>query len=135
MHIAYTQAAQLVGHHLAGRQDPVEIAVELADISFDIGREPVAHAVADQQWQVGMVETDYRHIELAPCFQGCPGGQVGVADFDQVGFEPAQHIAPGAQPHRKTIAVAKGQGRGGYFIDAIGVAGTGAGDQQAVAHA
>ncbi|MNM84957.1 hypothetical protein D3C81_970620 [compost metagenome] len=48
VHIAHPQAAQLVGHDLAGGQDPVEIAVQLADIGLDIGGEPVAHAVADQ---------------------------------------------------------------------------------------
>lgn len=97
MHIAHPEAAQLVGHDLAWGQDPVEIAVQFADIGFNVRGEPVAHAVADQQRQIGMVEADHRHIELASGLQRSPGGQVGVADFDQVGFEPAQYIAPGAR--------------------------------------
>ncbi|MNT65817.1 hypothetical protein D3C72_2038270 [compost metagenome] len=97
MHIADTQAAQFVGHHQAWRQDPVEIAVQPADIGLDIGGEPVAHAIADQQRQVGVIETDDRYIELAACLQGRPGGQVRVADFDQVRLQVLQHIAPGGQ--------------------------------------
>ncbi|MNE41086.1 hypothetical protein D3C80_1351380 [compost metagenome] len=97
MHIANAQAAQFVGHYLAGRQDPVEVAVQLADIGLDIGREPVAHAVADQQRQVGVVETDHRYVELAACLQGRPRGQVRVADLDQVRLQVLQHIAPGGQ--------------------------------------
>ncbi|MCY1442377.1 hypothetical protein D9M71_587430 [compost metagenome] len=89
VHVAHAQAAQLLGHDLAGGQDPVEIAVQLTDIGLDVGCEPVAHAVADQQRQVGVVEADHWHIELAPRLQRRPGGQVGVADFDQVGLEPA----------------------------------------------
>ncbi|MNG90832.1 hypothetical protein D3C79_497360 [compost metagenome] len=135
MHVAHAQAAQFVGHHLAGRQDPVEIAVQLADVGLDIGGEPIAHAIADQQRQVGVVKADDRHIKLAPSLQRGPGSQIRVADFDQVWREAAQHVAPGRQPYRKTIAVAEGQGRRWHLVDAIGVLRAGAGNQQAVAHA
>ncbi|MNH16337.1 hypothetical protein D3C79_759750 [compost metagenome] len=82
-----------------------------------------------------MVEADHWHIELAPRLQRRPGGQVGVADFDQVGLEPAQHIAPGGQAHREAVAIAERQRRCGHLVDAIGVLGTGTGYQQAVADA
>ncbi|MNW13161.1 hypothetical protein D3C71_2110290 [compost metagenome] len=80
------QPGQFVGHDLARRQDPVEIAVQLADISFDVGGEPVAHAVADQQWQVGVIETDDGDVELATGIQCGPGREVGIADFNQIGL-------------------------------------------------
>ncbi|MNE51853.1 hypothetical protein D3C80_1465010 [compost metagenome] len=79
-----------------------------------------------------MVETDDRYIELAAGIQGCPGGQVRVADFDQIGLKILQDIAPGRQAQRKAVAVAERQGRCRYLVDTVVVAGAGAGDQQAV---
>jgi len=135
VHVAHAEAAQFVGHHQARRQHPVEIAIEFAHIGFDIRCEPVTHAVAHQQWQVGVVEADHWHVQFAPGFQRRPGSQVRVADFDQVGLEVAQHVAPGRQAHREAVAVAERQGRCRDLVDAIGMAGAGAGDQKAVAYA
>ncbi|MNZ71866.1 hypothetical protein D3C78_902330 [compost metagenome] len=126
---------EFVGHDPAGRQDPVEVAVELADIGLDVVGHPVAHAVADQQGQVRVIKTDDRHIELAPRIQRRPSGEVGVADFDQVGLQVLQDIAPGRQTQRKAIALAEGQGRGGNCEDAILLSKGRSGDQQTVANA
>ena len=84
--ISDAKSGELVGHDLAGGEHPVKIPIEFAHIGFNIGGKPRPHAVAHQQWQVGVVEADDRHIQLAPGIQGCPGGQVRVAHFDQIGL-------------------------------------------------
>lgn len=80
MHVGDAQAHQLFRHHPAGGQDPVEVAVQLADVVVRVGAEPGAHAIAHQQRQVGVVETDHRHVQPTPCVERRPGGEVGVAD-------------------------------------------------------
>ena len=102
-YILYAQADEFVSHDLARRQYPVEVAVQLADVGFDIIGHPVAHAVADQQRQVRMVETDHGYIELATGIQRRPGREVGVADFNQVGLQVLQDIAPGRQAKGESI--------------------------------
>ena len=77
---------ELVGHYLAGGEHSVKIPIEFAHIGFNIGGKPRPHAVAHQQWQVGVVKADDRHIQLASGIQRGPGGQVRVANFDQVGL-------------------------------------------------
>ncbi|MNF48280.1 hypothetical protein D3C84_295130 [compost metagenome] len=131
--IADAQAAQLIGHDLAGCQDPVEIAIEFADIGLYVGSEPVAHAIADEQGQVRVIEANDRDIQLAACVERGPGCQVGVADFNKVRLQVVQDIAPGGQAQRKAVTIAEGQGGGGYLVDAILSAEVGPGDQQAVA--
>ena len=77
MHVGDAQAHQLFRHHPAGGQDPVEVAVQLADVVVRVGAEPGAHAIAHQQRQVGVVETDHRHVQPTPCVERRPGGEVG----------------------------------------------------------
>ncbi|MNY00904.1 hypothetical protein D3C86_1334140 [compost metagenome] len=134
-HIPDPKPGEFVGHDPTGRQDPVEVAVELADIGLDVIGHPVAHAVADQQRQVRVIETYDRYIELPPCIQRCPCGEVGVADFDQVRLQILQDIAPGRETQREAIAFAEGQGRGWNGEDAILLAQGRSGDQQTVANA
>ncbi len=130
-----SQPGQFVGHDLAWRQDPVEIAVQLADIGFDVGSEPVAHAVAHQQRQVGVIETDDGHVELTAGIQCGPGGEVRITDLDQIRLQIAQDVAPRRQAKGETIALAERQRRGWNLVDAVVLAQMRARDQQAVANA
>ncbi|MNT41353.1 hypothetical protein D3C72_1777110 [compost metagenome] len=126
---------ELVGHDPAGRQNPVEVAVELAHISLDVVGHPMAHAVADQQRQVRVIKADDRYVELPPRIQRRPCGEIGVADFDQIGLQVLQDIAPGRETQREAIALAEGQGRCRNGVNAILLAKRRSGNQQTVANA
>ncbi|MNF86252.1 hypothetical protein D3C84_686840 [compost metagenome] len=95
----------------------------------------MAHAVADQQRQVRVIKADDRYVELPPRIQRRPCGEIGVADFDQIGLQVLQDIAPGRETQREAIALAEGQGRCRNGVNAIQLAKRRSGNQQTVANA
>lgn len=111
------------------------MAVQLADVVVRVGAEPGAHAIAHQQRQVGVVEADHRHVQPTSRVERRPGGEVGVADLDQVRLQIAQHLAPGAATEREAVAIAEWQRRRRHLVDAVRLAVAGAGNQHAVANA
>ncbi|MNO82049.1 hypothetical protein D3C76_733080 [compost metagenome] len=66
-----------------------------------------------------MIKADYRHVQLAARVQGRPCGEVRVADFNQLGLQILQDIAPGRETQREAITFAEGQGGCRNRVDAI----------------
>ncbi|MNN95142.1 hypothetical protein D3C81_2139020 [compost metagenome] len=66
-----------------------------------------------------MIETNHGHIQLPACVEGCPSGEVRVADLDQFGLQVLQDIAPRGETQRESITLAERQGGRRNGIDAI----------------
>jgi hypothetical protein len=108
---------QMAAHAAARREHEVEAAIDVPGIAARGRRGEAAEAGSGgepgHRLEVGVAGRDRGDGERARGVEPPPGDAVGIAGFDQVRPQVAQHPRDRAAAQRQAIAAAAGQGQGG----------------------